>query len=1703
MDLRGTAVTTEDSTNPQSAPPPSKPDERLDEGTVATAPLRAESASGSSTYATGGGGVSLAHRIAAIYMASLLAGERRTEASELPLRRLSFQTGPAHPVDDLLLECSDGTTEVTVAVACRATPNFVQSDEQTVKLVGSLLAEIAKFDTYTHQVAVAVAGWSNQWESLATVCDIARSTADATSFQASLDVNKRWSKKVRERFDHFLQMVTLVTEETSTEAEVLRLAFRLLSRLRILSFRVQSPDERDRTAAATALDLVAADTSDGITIRNRLEAEATRYDATGAVVDLNLLRRDLHALLKTSATRNNRAFRALSEHRRLAAASVRATLGSESTTSGSLEIAFADRRDSLIAAIRKTGTDTAALVVSGESGTGKSALTLSCIAQLEAEDPAGFEAIVVNFRALPQTSMEFSAAVGVSLTEVLAELSAPTRVLVIDAADAALERSASLLSDLVLAAAQAGVGVIAVAADTAREFVNEQVTFGFSKNANSFIMEPLGNTDIATVAEHFPLLRNVLRSLPEVSLLRRLVVLDLLARTGIRLKGPLSDWDCLSLIWSKIVRREDDPAAGSAEAREQTLLAVAAATLNLPSDRHPTVILVPAAVDALRRDHLLTPASPYLSRPEFAHDEIRRYATAVLLVRAQRVTDTLRIAGGPRWALSAATLACKGQLRAPGARAPQVFARMVQEFSAIASQFGPRWSDLPIEALLDNPNAYECLKAELGNQSSPINLDTVVRVVEQRHRVNGLVDPLVAAPIVRILLDDPEPWLLSTPSFELLASWLQALVMLHVPAGNQLRIDLRDRLVAYWRSFPPPVQAQNDDEDDPLAGLGFRPSHVLRKELPHEVTREEYIECLALLGPDIDDSIERYLLAIAEDAPASLAPAADSPLSARAIALHDPELLAQLMEAYYIDEEDTGWHYGDGVRDHHGRWKGFPSPFYEYYYGGFWALFNTASSKTSARVLNKILNHGAQFRVCTLAGLDIAPFEVAVDYKPGSQDERESGVELNLDGARRLYVGDDHVWSWYRGTSVGPYSGMSALLAMERVAESWLDAGESPEQVLETLLEGCENLAVPGMLFGLLTRHLDKVKDELDRFLAEPIVWQLEFARLAGESNGLAPHTDDLKHQERRQWSPREVSVTLMTSGNGERTQALKAVGDLLVANGSGLGIPEELTKNWAASLDADRYEVTQQGDRLYLQVNLPEDLQAAQAQHAIYEEQVNTSLRLQNRYWGSAKHDADYVPPTSAEIAKDLTTARELLEADTDMMPSQPVNAAAHVVRVAVQRAVAGEAAALGNESRFVAQLVFDVALSFKASDDQRREDQYFDLGADRAVANALPAFLTPALAGLLSPIGASTEDLFAAGMAIACNAPLETRLYLSRGCDVVWATPCHGEPCIHETALGWLLETARGAELGEWEKPSQRPRNAYIDGDISARLQELDGTSIDLRMLDAAIRGFGNAAANRHCHTAEANRLLAQFLDIQRRTMLSDEDRGRRADHRGTHALVGARALLDNYAISQDPQPIIEHLDALSAHAGLLSGLLHGLTAAGAENDRRAQAARDLWPSVLDQALTYTRRDPNPYRDSHWGDWAAAALLPEPLSWVQGLYRELNGPPIDWVKGEDLLGFIDQWVLLGHGRTKCVDALIRILRKLPLSEQVTHGLAWITELCTRDGLIIVKQTWYSNEWLKEIRNTADEFSKLEDWQALVDAMVVAGNEGLAPYSR
>lgn len=1668
-----------------------------DEATDANQAPSTQPGSASSPYATGGGGVSFAHRVATVYLASILTGTRRSELDELAASALSFQTAPTHAVDDLLVTASGDGRQVEVAVACRATPNFVPSSSATADLIKSVIAELRAHEAVTNSVVIAVAGWKPQWAQVAELCDLARDHGTAATFDQVLAQQGTRSQPVRDRYQHLLNMVSAADNLESDRTQVVDLTWQVLTRLRVVGFHVQSPDLRDWTAVGTDLDSVAHESSNGAVLRDTLAVKASAYDANGANgVAANSVRRDIRGLIDNAAARTQHAWAVLDEHRRAAYASVRFDIGDDLPSSSPLKLEFSDRRNDLSQELLSVGADHGALVVTGESGTGKSALVLATVADLEAEPANDFEAVVLNLRGLPPTSISLHSGLGATTAQVLGEVSASVRVLILDGADVASERSPGLLRDLLTDAATAGLGVVVVAADIASDFLSEQVKAFHSPAPKAFTVEPLDDTDLAAVASHIPAIAGVLRDAPQTSLMRRLVVLDLLSRTGTTLDHPMREWECLQLIWKTVVRGDGRPVPGSPEARERTLLELAKAELE---GADPKTQLVPEAVDALRADHLLAPHSTFHDRPRFAHDEVRRYATAIYLVRAGNLPEAVHAAGTPRWALSSATLACKGQLSNPDSSSPAVFADLVRGFRSLARAGAPRWADVPVEAVLDTDNAYECLQATVGATAEDLQLAEVLRVVEQRLTVAAQVGP-TAEPVIRLLLDEPTPWLTSKAAFEVLTNWLRTMSFVGYPQGHELRIALRSRLLDFWGQYP--LQPEVEPELSLTSVLGRRPRRR-RKRLAYQLTDEEFVESLAMLGKDTNAETEACLRTIAEDAPAFLAPAADSPFGAASLAQYDPEFLAELMEAYYIDDDlEDGWSSrAEGIRGHQGRWTFVGPPFNAYYFGGFWTLFRTANLNTSIRVLNRILNHAARARVRTITrlGNSLRAFDLT-----DPEDEDFTGAVLDLDGEPRNYVGDSHVWSWYRGTSVGPYPCMSALQAMERLLDQIFKVDGAIEPIVSKVLADCGNLAVPGMLYGLLVRHIENAGTSLDTFLAEPEVWSLEFGRCVNEHYGFKADSEGLTHPERRAWTPREVCITLVTrAGDEDRRDAVKAVGDKLIENGARMGLQPEMVKTWAAHLDPERFRLTREGDDTYLVVEPPEEAVAANEPLVAQQEHVNATLRIQNRY-SKGIYDHEYVPPTAAEVAADLTAVRELLETPTTAFHLTPHAAAAMVIRNAIWSAAQGIPEALGDESSFVVQSVLEVAETFRDGPDQRDEGQYYEIGPDRSMATALPALLTPNLADALADAGATREQVADLGLVIAFKAPGETRLFLARACDILWATECDGDPCIHATALDWAIESARGAEIGPWDMEEQRSPRVHIDGDLLTHLQELPGDSIDIEALDPVIRATGAAATHTHCQTEHTQQLLAGLLHVQARAMVRHEEMRWTADDRGTHTLIAARALLHGYAKTHDAAPVLNHTDALQASAGLLSNFLHGLAAAGAENTTFAEAATALWPTILDHALAYaTSAETNVYRQRTWGSWAAAALLPTPLTWSQGMYNELNGAPIDWVDATTLRPHIDNWLTVGRGEMRCVDALITFIKRLPGAGQVAHGIRWVATACIQGGTVTVKESYQLASWLKQTRVAAHTQGRSSEWQTLVDALVVGGNTELAPFSR
>ena len=145
-------------------------------------------------------------------------------------------------------------------------------------------------------------------------------------------------------------------------------------------------------------------------------------------------------------------------------------------------------------------------------------------------------------------------ALGDRLSVLLSELSAPQRVLVIDSAEAALEKQHDMFRYLVSAARESDVKVVAVTTADSKQFVVDIVGQQFGANVVSLEVPLLTDAEIDQLVSTFSELQRLHANARSRELLRRLVVVDLLVRA--RITGtPLTDADALNEIWTGLVRR--------------------------------------------------------------------------------------------------------------------------------------------------------------------------------------------------------------------------------------------------------------------------------------------------------------------------------------------------------------------------------------------------------------------------------------------------------------------------------------------------------------------------------------------------------------------------------------------------------------------------------------------------------------------------------------------------------------------------------------------------------------------------------------------------------------------------------------------------------------------------------------------------------------------------------------------------------------------------------------------------------------------------------------------------------------------------------------------------------------------------------------------------------------------------------------------
>jgi hypothetical protein len=489
-------------------------------------------------------------------------------------------------------------------------------------------------------------------------------------------------------------------------------------------------------------------------------------------------------------------------------------------------------------------------------------------------------------------------------------------------------------------------------------------------------------------------------------------------------------------------------------------------------------------------------------------------------------------------------------------------------------------------------------------------------------------------------------------------------------------------------------------------------------------------------------------------------------------------------------------------------------------------------------------------------------------------------------------------------------------------------------------------------------------------------------------------------------------------------------------------------------------------------------------------------------RYFVQLRRD-DAEPITDEELAADLEIAKDLFDDPPRRSAYDRWDAPAAISAFALDAYLLRGARLPSELIEFAARTVLSVAEGAVPAKEFEYEGTMFEQGPDRSAARAIPLLLLPVAQHLRSALGDGSDPtaylrVVEAGMRLAHAIADETRLHLCRGLDCVWSSGCSPTACHHEDALAIALESMRDCVLGPWNSVHQRREIVALDEPLVDTLAATPADSILMSRLDAAIRACGSAAVADVCVSARARDALFSLVTSQRKALLAHEHN---YDERGTHALVTARALLNVAALGYDA-PLHDQIAEYASNGPLLGGLLRALAAAAEETRSRADACGRLWPAVIRQVLELSRSGHQPFSDRYFGDLTLASLMPAPTYEGSFLYRELDGTPIVWSSPLAWHSEIDTWLTFAAGNARATDALIGLLRSLPMTDQVRSGLPWVCISVFGDVDAVARGSYSISSWLTEVRDTADALGVLDDWQRVVDALVVAGDATLSAYS-
>lgn len=556
------------------------------------------------------------HRYGGALLAALVLHEpvAGLGGSLLPVR-VAFQQDTA--VDDFVVRARGAGASVTWYVAARRRPVLAASNVKTVSLFATFLRvvedQLSDVEAGIVLLGLAVKGPYGPAEELHLLSKVAVAHGAGATFRTA--VGKR-AVRLRKRLRHVDDVVTAAVTQLGWGADLAQSrdwTWTLLRALRVVQTLLDDGEQDTVDLTSRLMALVDGGVEAANECRRELDALSTDLaTAAGEVAEADVRRR-LVGRVRLAFPHDLAGARVvLEEHeRQLNVQTPRflRAMGGDGTVEVTVDRTTA--ADELALAIRAAGETAGALVVSGEPSVGKTVLVLEVVDTVRNE---GAEVAVLSLRA-PLDA-------GVPLPRLFGAFPvARQRLLVLDGAEAVQEGQREEFQAIVAAALAAGLGVVAVTRDDAKDAVVAALADVRGVPPKDTTVAPLPLTEIETLTTAFPPLAR-LRERRSRWLLQRLGLVDLLLRGGAETRlrdGTLSEADVFGAVWQGWVRRHGvhPPGHPSPDSRERALLDVARRHLALPVDAGGTHA---DALPSLRSDGLLQSYSPLRPHEEFPND---------------------------------------------------------------------------------------------------------------------------------------------------------------------------------------------------------------------------------------------------------------------------------------------------------------------------------------------------------------------------------------------------------------------------------------------------------------------------------------------------------------------------------------------------------------------------------------------------------------------------------------------------------------------------------------------------------------------------------------------------------------------------------------------------------------------------------------------------------------------------------------------------------------------------------------------------------------------------------------------------------------------------------------------------------------------------------------------------------------------------